>query len=375
MNRRDAEKLLGGYATGTLTESERRALFEAALEYQDLFNALVDEEALRELLADPAARTHLLAALGPAARPKVVPLWRRPGLIGAAASLIVAATAGLAVLRSPEAMVPVLPQAAPEAPTGKGLATKAPATKAPARKALGAPAPPPPTSHRTVAPAPPVVPPPPRAGASQPGSDLPAARAIEAPAAAFAPVQTRAQPPVAAGQAAVAEKATSARTEDLLKAEPVAPTGAQAEHADRLGAAAAGVAGAELSEIRKAPAPQVRRTKTAEFQISENASGPAWQAETMPDGATRVTVLAPVESRVLLLQRRASGVVVVRPVEAGRVGARIRWWLLARPSPGEPLDLYVLNAPVADPAALPETGPVDGVRVRIPPPEKKALAR
>ena len=31
MTRSEAEKLLGGYATGTLTEDERRRLFAAAL--------------------------------------------------------------------------------------------------------------------------------------------------------------------------------------------------------------------------------------------------------------------------------------------------------------------------------------------------------
>ena len=37
MKREDIEKLLGGYATGTLTGEERQALFEAALTDQALF--------------------------------------------------------------------------------------------------------------------------------------------------------------------------------------------------------------------------------------------------------------------------------------------------------------------------------------------------
>ena len=71
MRREDIRKLLGGYATGTLTAEERQALFEAALDDQELFEALVKEQALRELLEDPAARAHLLAALddGPLPRP------------------------------------------------------------------------------------------------------------------------------------------------------------------------------------------------------------------------------------------------------------------------------------------------------------------
>ena len=59
----EIRKLLGGYATGTLTEEERNLLFSAALEDQELFNALADEEALRELLAEPATRQILLEEL------------------------------------------------------------------------------------------------------------------------------------------------------------------------------------------------------------------------------------------------------------------------------------------------------------------------
>ncbi|MBX5496974.1 MAG: hypothetical protein IRZ15_16685, partial [Bryobacteraceae bacterium] len=60
MKRELAEKLLGGYAAGNLTEEERALLFSAALENQQLFDALAEEEALREVLADPAVRRQLL---------------------------------------------------------------------------------------------------------------------------------------------------------------------------------------------------------------------------------------------------------------------------------------------------------------------------
>jgi len=63
MNRDDIEKLLGGYAAGTLTPGEREALFAAALEDQQLFESLAAEEPLRELLQDPAVRAQLLSAL------------------------------------------------------------------------------------------------------------------------------------------------------------------------------------------------------------------------------------------------------------------------------------------------------------------------
>ena len=98
MNRPDVEKLLGGYATGTLTESEKTALFSAALEHQEIFDALMDEEALRDLLADPVARKRLLSALSDPVTVKVQKFWRRPAVLGLAASLLMLATT-TAVLR------------------------------------------------------------------------------------------------------------------------------------------------------------------------------------------------------------------------------------------------------------------------------------
>jgi hypothetical protein len=64
MSRDQIKKLLGGYATGSLTPEESQALCEAALEDQELFDALAREQSLKDLLADPAARGELLAALG-----------------------------------------------------------------------------------------------------------------------------------------------------------------------------------------------------------------------------------------------------------------------------------------------------------------------
>jgi hypothetical protein len=98
------EKLLGGYATGTLTGEERTKLMQAALSDQALFDVLMDEEALRETLADPATRAALLRALEPAA--KAVAWWRNPwpwtglGAVAAAVALFV-------VLRPADAPKPV----------------------------------------------------------------------------------------------------------------------------------------------------------------------------------------------------------------------------------------------------------------------------
>ena len=87
------EKLLGGYATGTLTAGEMAALMQAALRDQALFDVLMDEEALRETLADPATRAALLRALEPAEQPRA--WWRNPwpwtglGAVAAAVALVV----------------------------------------------------------------------------------------------------------------------------------------------------------------------------------------------------------------------------------------------------------------------------------------------
>ncbi len=63
MTSEQARKLLGGYASGTLTPEEQQTLFAAALEHQELFDELGREEPLRELLSDPVARARLYRGL------------------------------------------------------------------------------------------------------------------------------------------------------------------------------------------------------------------------------------------------------------------------------------------------------------------------
>ena len=59
----ELEHLLGGFAANTLTPEERKQLYAAALHDQQLFTALADEQALKELLANPDVRRRLLQAL------------------------------------------------------------------------------------------------------------------------------------------------------------------------------------------------------------------------------------------------------------------------------------------------------------------------
>ena len=93
----EIRKLLGGYATDTLSESERAALFEAALEDQELFEALQNEDALRELLADPVSRDQIRQALRPAGLGRSRAWWRRGWIVGSA-SLAVAASIAIALV-------------------------------------------------------------------------------------------------------------------------------------------------------------------------------------------------------------------------------------------------------------------------------------
>ena len=98
----EARKLLGGYATGTLTPEEQQQLFAAALEDQELFNELAQEQVLRETLDDPGARAELLAAVTERKQS-----WLRwwPVPVGAGALALAAITVMLLVPRQrPEAV-------------------------------------------------------------------------------------------------------------------------------------------------------------------------------------------------------------------------------------------------------------------------------
>jgi hypothetical protein len=102
MSRDDIQKLLGGYATDTLSEEERRALFAAALDDQELFDTLAKEQALRDVLQDPSARQQLIDALGPAREPFAARAWRRlrqPPVLAMAGGLAVLLIVGGLVLR------------------------------------------------------------------------------------------------------------------------------------------------------------------------------------------------------------------------------------------------------------------------------------
>jgi len=139
----EARKLLGGYATGSLSEAERTALFHAALEDQDLFDELAGEQVLKEVLDEPGARQRLIAALEP--RRHRAWLW-----ITAAATVALAVVIGIVVsdktppVEPPQQIAQVLkppePAAAPEAPPAVAPPPPSPKRKVPPTPSPAAPA-------------------------------------------------------------------------------------------------------------------------------------------------------------------------------------------------------------------------------------------
>ena len=151
MPQQDLEKLLGGYATNTLTDLERKALFDAALTNQALFNALADEQALKELLDDPRSRRHLLEALGAIDAKERHRSWareiltwvQRPSSWALAGSVAVAVLAVTLVLREggPPALQPDQKTASKPPAASEPAPAPLPKTESPSpKKNLEAPA-------------------------------------------------------------------------------------------------------------------------------------------------------------------------------------------------------------------------------------------
>jgi len=149
MNPEDVRKLIGGYATGSLSEAERKLLFDAALDDQELFDELAGEQVLKEILEEPGARQRLLSALGTlgAERKSVqAPWWSRPWpWMGAAVTVAVAIIIVVAqrtplpqptqeiaqVLKSAEPVAAPPPPSPPPAATPKAVPKVAPVPPVP----------------------------------------------------------------------------------------------------------------------------------------------------------------------------------------------------------------------------------------------------
>jgi hypothetical protein len=211
VTRPDLEKLLGGYAAGTLTAEERRALFDAALADQTLFDALADEEALREVLADPACRERVQSALVEPPRT----IWlRRPAVWALAATVAAAVVLTVAVVRTrPARVMAPAPQriAMAKKPELPDFVTSAPeqrAAHASRQQAVteARPAPRGFTPPATVTAAQPAFAPPASVSANEPAPAAPVKELAAAPPARTGSLASRLQPsaPAAAGAAAPA---------------------------------------------------------------------------------------------------------------------------------------------------------------------------
>jgi hypothetical protein len=129
MTQDEIRKLLGGYATDALTADERRILFEAALEDQELFNALGNEDALRELLDDPVSRDQVRIALaGPVPSKPRPDFWSRRWWLGVAIPAVMAAIVIVVMNRAnaPRLIAPPVQVASEQITSNEAAARTAP---------------------------------------------------------------------------------------------------------------------------------------------------------------------------------------------------------------------------------------------------------
>src|SRR5579883_2270346 len=133
MSRDEAKKLLGGYATGTLTREEEQALFAAALEDQELFDALAREQSLRDLLSDSTVRGQVLAALDDHRQSwwQRATHWKMRPMIAGVAAACLAGVVGYGVWHSGQRSRQAQQMVADNTATEREMAKAAPEAAAP----------------------------------------------------------------------------------------------------------------------------------------------------------------------------------------------------------------------------------------------------
>jgi hypothetical protein len=350
MNRPAAEKLLGGYAAGILTDSEKRTLFAAALKQQDLFDALMDEEALRELLADPEARERLLAVLAPPERPqRLVPtFWRRPGVLGLVASLFALVTTSYVVLRHPDSTLAEPKMIQPPSPVGPTSTTgsvsqdKAPSVVSSQGAAS-------------------------LAKAKVPGLTAPQNQ----PALALGTTQKEA----GKGQEMEAKAARSDQV-GLAAAPPpempraaerlIVPPSLEEAFSDSSGSAASGSPVVAELAARKSVKSEARKdTKSLETR-GEVSLLQVFPLELLQGGRARLKVRWGLQGHLYVLKRSSAGVEMLSPgkTSPGTTGTQTTTFEFPLRE-HDLLDVYVLRSPENDPASLPASEDVPGEWRRI----------
>jgi len=343
------EQLLGGYATGTLTEAEKTLLYKAALEDQELFDALANEEALRELLADPRVRQKLLAVVQ---EPRVVPFWRRPAVLGLAASLLLIVTTTIMIRREPVSMPALNPKQlgpvteqekpAPEA-SGKPVARREPKS---------------PGKIDDVA----SVPMKPAAGVDARMADEKELKRERWAEDASSPDRStlkdadKAQNAMGAGLAALA---APPQTPAPAVAKAPAPVQNRA-----LQEAAPSKASDHLAE--EARGYIVKKKQSPESASQHAFAPPLCTLERLEGNLARLKVIRERGGYLYVLKRAGGHVSVIPPRSttqnaSGSLESRFELSLLET----DLLDVYLLPEPATDPASLPAEGPVAGHRERL----------
>ncbi len=288
----EVKQLLGGYATGTLTPGERKTLFEAALNDPELFDALAQEQPLKEALDQPAVRRELAEILE--ARPgfgeRFAAWFRWPYQVAAASALAVAVLTVIGIVRFSEpapqrvhqyakAHAPVERQlGAPEQPQAKEVSKPELLRTAPRASNLAI------VKPRSAEPA---APPPPPVRLALP-------QAVAPPAIVTAPVMEQAATPAPSKQARNAFYGFSPRTEILT------------------GAAGGGVTGGVVGGFPGAVAPmRSARAKTAVADMaapaSEGALGVRYSVRETQGSPAQLVVESNADAVMYLFRRDATG--------------------------------------------------------------------
>ena len=330
MTPREAEKLLGGYATGTLTEAERKTLFAAALEDQALFDALADEEGLRALLAEPDARARVVAALG---KP-IVPFWRRPATMGLAASLLVAVGVSVLLRHVPAPEPARVPPPPPSDEKVQATPAQAPLALKAAKRVPQAE----PLTPKVLRSAPPPPPLPPASPAANAADVAEMAAGVSNPTAQAAPA------PMEQAEGAAGEM--RAKTEAKRNAEAAASSARFADSTQ----------GLSMRGVRESLASLL----------------PTWSFEPALAGQFKLKVLWGPQGHLYLLHRDPAGVSSLAPTSmAAQPDGKMASYFRGSVGTQDKLDLYLLPEAAGSPASLPDEGPVPGFRARVWPREKK----